>query len=79
MAESLARVAHGLQALTGGKGSEQDYVAVEAVPEGFDALYWAFRYLQGREAWSSDGPLDPSTTSRRWGPTSRRALRGPAR
>jgi amidase len=55
--ESLARVAHGLQALSGGKGGEQDYVAIEAVPEGFDALYWAFRYLQGREAWSSDGPL----------------------
>lgn len=25
--------------------------------ESFDAMYWAFRYLQGREAWLTDGPL----------------------
>ncbi len=24
---------------------------------GFDPLYWAFRNLQGREAWTTDGPL----------------------
>ena len=24
---------------------------------GFDPLYWAFRHLQGREAWTSDGPI----------------------
>lgn len=23
----------------------------------FDALYWAFRYIQGREAWATDGDL----------------------
>ncbi len=27
------------------------------VLDSFDAMYWAFRYLQGREAWLSDGPL----------------------
>ncbi len=32
-------------------------VPVQAVPESFDTLYWAFRYLQGREAWLTDGPL----------------------
>lgn len=25
--------------------------------ESFDAMYWNFRYLQGREAWLVDGPL----------------------
>ena len=29
----------------------------EAAREGFEALYWAFRYIQGREAWQADGPL----------------------
>jgi len=55
--ESLTRVAQGLQERSGGKGTTDDFVAVEAAPDGIDALYWAFRYLQGREAWSSDGPL----------------------
>ena len=31
--------------------------AVDAAAEGFDALYWAFRHLQGREAWEVDGPM----------------------
>jgi amidase len=31
--------------------------AVEAAPGGFEALYWAFRYVQGREAWTVDGPM----------------------
>jgi len=30
---------------------------VSVVLESFDAMYWAFRYLQGREAWLTDGPL----------------------
>ena len=30
---------------------------VEAVLDGFEPMYWNFRYLQGREAWRSDGPL----------------------
>jgi amidase len=25
--------------------------------DGFDAMYWSFRYLQAREAWQSDGAL----------------------
>ena len=25
--------------------------------ESFDAMYWNFRYVQGREAWLTDGPL----------------------
>jgi amidase len=30
---------------------------VEVVLDGSDAMYWSFRYLQGREAWRSDGAL----------------------
>jgi len=30
---------------------------VDVVLDSFDAMYWAFRYLQGREAWLTDGPL----------------------
>ena len=28
-----------------------------AVLDSFDAMYWSFRYLQGREAWQVDGPF----------------------
>jgi len=31
--------------------------AVDVVLDGFDAMYWSFRYLQGREAWRTDGAL----------------------
>lgn len=30
---------------------------VKVVLESFDAMYWHFRHLQGREAWATDGPL----------------------
>ncbi|QFU15272.1 amidase [Microvirga thermotolerans] len=30
---------------------------VDAAAEGFTALYWAMRYIQGREAWAVDGPM----------------------
>jgi amidase len=30
---------------------------VEVVLDGFEAMYWSFRYLQGREAWRTDGAL----------------------
>ncbi|SIR44231.1 amidase [Pseudacidovorax sp. RU35E] len=30
---------------------------IEAALESFDALYWHFRHIQGREAWMTDGPL----------------------
>lgn len=30
---------------------------VDAVLESFDSMYWHFRYIQGREAWMTDGPL----------------------
>jgi len=32
-------------------------VPVDVVLESFDAMYWHFRRLQGREAWGVDGPL----------------------
>ncbi|TDR89136.1 amidase [Enterovirga rhinocerotis] len=43
-----------------------------AGPSGFEPLYWAFRYLQGREAWLADGdvisthrmPLGPGVAER---------------
>ncbi|MFN3439422.1 MAG: amidase [Acidovorax sp.] len=31
--------------------------SVHAVLESFDTMYWNFRYVQGREAWMTDGPL----------------------
>ena len=30
---------------------------VTVVLDSFEAMYWAFRHLQGREAWLTDGPL----------------------
>jgi amidase len=30
---------------------------VEVVLDGFDAMYWSFRFVQGREAWRTDGAL----------------------
>ncbi len=30
---------------------------VAAVLDSFEAMYWSFRYLQGREAWRTDGAL----------------------
>jgi len=30
---------------------------VSVVLDSFDAMYWHFRHLQGREAWTTDGPL----------------------
>jgi amidase len=30
---------------------------VHAVLDNFDAMYWSFRHIQGREAWMTDGPL----------------------
>jgi amidase len=30
---------------------------VEAAHDGFEHLYWAFRYIQGREAWATHGAL----------------------
>lgn len=30
---------------------------VEAALVSFDAMYWHFRHIQGREAWTTDGPL----------------------
>ncbi len=30
---------------------------VNVVLDSFDAMYWSFRYLQGREAWQTNGPL----------------------
>jgi amidase len=32
-------------------------VPVVAAPGGFEALYWAFRRIQGREAWETDGEM----------------------
>ena len=30
---------------------------VDAALDSFEAMYWNFRYVQGREAWMTDGPL----------------------
>jgi amidase len=39
------------------EGALGDATLVEAASDGFEPLYWAFRYLQGREAWQVDGPM----------------------
>ena len=31
--------------------------SAEMAPKGFERNYWAFRYIQGREAWLSDGEM----------------------
>lgn len=41
-----------LQQITQLLGSAQD---CHAVLDSFDAMYWSFRYIQGREAWMTDG------------------------
>ncbi|MEJ5127430.1 amidase [Comamonas sp. MYb21] len=41
-----------LQQITQLLGSAQD---CKAVLDSFDAMYWSFRYIQGREAWMTDG------------------------
>lgn len=30
---------------------------MQMAPKGFDRNYWAFRYIQGREAWQADGEM----------------------
>jgi amidase len=30
---------------------------IEVAEDGFESLYWAFRYLQGHEAWATHGPM----------------------
>ncbi|MBR0566102.1 amidase [Azoarcus sp. L1K30] len=30
---------------------------MQMAPKGFDRNYWAFRYIQGREAWQTDGDM----------------------
>ncbi|MDR2330603.1 MAG: amidase [Comamonas sp.] len=41
-----------LQKITQLLGSAQD---CQVVLDSFDAMYWSFRYIQGREAWMTDG------------------------
>ena len=44
-------------ALTRVEAALGDARPCEAVLESFDAMYWSFRHLQGREAWTVDGPF----------------------
>lgn len=50
-AQALRPAAERLQALAG--PAAQVGIALDS----FDAMYWHFRHLQGREAWLTDGPL----------------------
>jgi len=49
--EALAPAVRNVEAVL---GAPED---VTVATEGFTALYWAMRYIQGREAWSVDGPM----------------------
>jgi amidase len=51
VAQAAGAVAEQVQAVLGRS------VPVDVVQDGFDAMFWHFRYLQGREAWMTDGPL----------------------
>lgn len=48
---ALALIVRGMEEQLGRAG------LVEAASGGFEPLYWAFRRLQGREAWTVDGPM----------------------
>ena len=50
-AEALAASADRVQKLLG------PAQPVDAQLDSFDAMYWNFRFVQGREAWLTDGPL----------------------
>jgi amidase len=39
-----------------GRGGPRPRRAVDVVLDGFDAMYWSFRYLQGREAGEPTAP-----------------------
>ncbi len=49
-----AALAPVLERVEAALGQAEDH---EAAPEGFEALYWAFRHIQGREAWESFGAM----------------------
>jgi amidase len=51
VAEALAPALRRVEAVLGEARS------CAAVLESFDAMYWSFRHLQGREAWTVDGPF----------------------
>ncbi|MDO8375927.1 MAG: amidase, partial [Aquabacterium sp.] len=51
VAAAAGAVAEQVQALLGRAAP------VAVVRDSFDAMYWHFRHLQGREAWTTDGPL----------------------
>lgn len=55
LAPEVAAVAQAGAAQVQGVLGEAAPVAV--VLESFEAMYWHFRHIQGREAWLSDGPL----------------------
>jgi amidase len=49
--DALAPALAGAEAALGGA------LPCEAALDSFDAMYWSFRFLQGREAWTVDGPF----------------------
>lgn len=51
VADALAPACSRVQAVLG------DASGTTAALDSFDAMYWNFRYIQGREAWTTDGPL----------------------
>jgi amidase len=50
-AAALADAAAHVQAVLG------DATGIDVALDSFDAMYWNFRYVQGHEAWLTDGPL----------------------
>lgn len=68
-AEPAAALAPACARIAGALGAPTE---VEVATEGWEATYWHYRYLQGREAWATDGafierfapPLGPGVAER---------------
>jgi amidase len=68
-AEVVTALAPAVQRIESAFGRAQE---TQAALDGFDTMYWNFRYLQGRESWKTDGtfieryapPLGPGVAER---------------
>lgn len=56
-AQALQAALRRVQAALGSPTALAPLTPVTAALDGFEAVYWHFRHLQGREAWTTDGPF----------------------
>lgn len=55
--QALQPALHQVQAGLGSPTAIAPAAQVTAALDGFEAMFWHFRHLQGREAWTTDGPF----------------------